>query len=153
MGKKERKPKKKFAETKVGKFLKGQGDGSTFQNIMNLVGGVLPDQGWMGTAQRETALKLIELDIEEMDSITKRWQADMKSDNWISKNVRPWTLITLTIAFLVAMYLDSYVDSFEVAEEWISLLKVLLISVYFAYFGSRGYEKAQTIIGEYKQRL
>lgn len=163
---KPKKPRKKFAETKVGMFLKDKGGGTAFQGILNLVGGVLPDQGWMGIIknivtsdtsltpeERETAVKLIELDVAEMDAVTKRWQADMKSDNWISKNVRPWTLITLTIAFLVAMYLDSYVESFVVDEAWISLLKALLISVYFAYFGSRGYEKAQTIIGEYKQRL
>ena len=91
---KTKKPRKKFAETKVGMFLKDKGGGTAFQGIVNLVGGVLPEQGWMGIIkniittdttltpeERETAVKLIELDVAEMDAVTKRWQADMKSDN------------------------------------------------------------------------
>lgn len=160
-----KKPKKKFEETKVGKFLKGQGT-TTFNDILNLVGGVLPDQGWMGiiknivtsdkelsTAQRETALKLIDLDIQEMDSVSIRWSADMKSDSWLSKNVRPSALIFLTIVTSIFIYLDSSFEFFEIDNAWIDLLKALLMTVYFAYFSSRGYEKAQTIIGNYKKRL
>lgn len=157
----EKKPKKPFKETKVGKFL-----ATTGSDILGIVGDVLPDQGWMGIVknlisrdeklteqERQTALELIQLDIKEMEAITKRWQADMYSDNWLSKNIRPLSLLFLTVMTIALIWVESAVSDFKVDSAWIDLLKTLLITIYFAYFGSRGYEKAQTIIGKYKQRL
>lgn len=162
MGKQRRKDrgeKKPFIETKVGAFLAGTGS-----DILNLVGEVLPDQGWMGIvknlitrdtqlseSQKEMAYRLLEADMAEMRAITGRWEADMSSDNWLSKNVRPASLVFLTIMMVTFIFLDSYGDGFVVEEAWIDLLKTLLITVYFAYFGSRGWEKSQTIVGKYKQ--
>jgi len=157
----DKKPKKPFKETKVGKFLAGTGS-----DILNVVGEILPDQGWMGIvknlittdkaltdSQRETALMLLKADMEEMKSISKRWSSDMASDSWASKNIRPYSLAFLTVMTIALIWVDSAVSDFVVEESWINLLKTLLITVYFAYFGSRGYEKAQTIVGRYKQRL
>ena len=81
----------------------------------------------------------------EMQEISKRWSSDMKSDSWLSKNTRPMTLIFLTISMVAIMLLDSFEIEFSVNSGWVDLLKSLLITVYVAYFGSRGAEKFKKI--------
>ena len=146
------KPKKKFKETKVGKFLKEKAPG-----ILNTVGEFLPDQGGLGIVKnlissdssigpedKEMALKLLDQDIAEMNNISSRWASDMKSDSWLSKNTRPMTLIFLTLAMTMFIVLDSTI-LLEIKDGWVSLLEALLITVYVAYFGSRGAEKITKI--------
>ena len=142
-------PKKKFKDTRVGKFLV-----KAAPNILGVASDLLPDAGVLGmvkqlisndsalpTKDKEEALKLIELDIIEAQEISKRWAADMSSDSYLSKNTRPLTLIFLTVAMVFLIVLDSLNIDFGVNVEWIELLKSLLITVYVAYFGSRGVEK------------
>ncbi len=103
-------PKKKFKETKVGKFLLGK------SGIINVISNILPDQGALGMVKnlidkdedltpqdKETALKLLEQDTIELQEVSKRWSSDMKSDSWLSKNTRPMTLIFLTISLVIFM--------------------------------------------------
>ncbi len=146
--------KKKFNETKVGKFLSKAAPG-----ILDLAGDVLPDAGVFGLVKnlihkdpalpaedKEKALKLLEQDMVEMQEISKRWASDMKSDSWLSKNTRPMSLIFLTVMTVAFIWVDSHESlSFTVEQEWISLLKTLTATVYVAYFGSRGVEKFKTI--------
>ena len=147
-----KKNKKKFKETKVGIFLKEKAP-----TILNTVGEFLPDQGGIGIVKnlisgdstinpkdKETALKLLDQDIAEMNNISDRWNSDMKSDSWLSKNTRPMTLIYLTLAMTIFIVLDSSV-LLEINDGWVSLLEALLITVYVAYFGSRGAEKITKI--------
>jgi hypothetical protein len=147
-----KKKKKKFKETKVGIFLKEKAP-----TILNTVGEFLPDQGGIGIVKnlisgdstinaedKETALKLLDQDIAEMNNISDRWASDMGSDSWLSKNTRPMTLIFLTLAMTIFIVLDSTV-LLEINEGWVSLLEALLITVYVAYFGSRGAEKITKI--------
>ncbi len=144
---------KKFKDTKVGKFLS-----NTAPGILNTVGDVLPDSGVMGLVKnlinketalppedKEKALKLLELDVIEMQEISKRWNSDMKSDSWLSKNTRPMSLIFLTISMVILILLDSFELKFGVNDNWVDLLQTLLVTVYVAYFGSRGAEKFQAI--------
>ena len=77
-------------------------------------------------------------------NITDRWKADMNSDSWLSKNTRPMTLIFLTLAMTIFIVLDSTI-LLEIKDGWVSLLEALLITVYVAYFGSRGAEKITKI--------
>ena len=148
-------PKKKFKDTKVGQFLSKAAPG-----ILGTVGDVLPDQGLLGVVKnliqkedpvvlppedKEKALKLLELDMIEIQEISKRWDSDMKSDSWLSKNTRPMTLIFLTISMVFLILLDSFEIDFSVDSGWVDLLKSLLITVYVAYFGSRGVEKFKSI--------
>ena len=145
--------KKKFKDTKVGRFLASVG--STLGDGM---GDILPDNGFLGMFKRlisqdntltpqdkETALKLIEIDAQELLEVSKRWDSDMQSDSWLSKNVRPITLIYLTLATTIYIVLDSLNIAFDIDEAWIELLKTLLVTIYVAYFGSRGFEKFKKI--------
>ena len=90
-------------------------------------------------------MTLLELDMIEMQEVSKRWDSDMKSDSWLSKNTRPMSLIFLTISMVLLILLDSFEWSFTVSTGWVDLLQTLLVTVYVAYFGSRGAEKFQTI--------
>ena len=146
--------KKKFNETKVGAFLSKAAPG-----ILDLAGDILPDAGVFGLVKnlihkdpmlpaedKEKALKLLEQDMVEMKETTKRWESDMKSDSWLSKNTRPMCLIFLSIMTIAFIWVDSHHEiSFTVEQEWIGLLKTLVTTVYVAYFGSRGVEKYKTI--------
>tara|TARA_R110002096_G_scaffold41971_1_gene113095 strand:+ start:770 stop:1213 length:444 start_codon:yes stop_codon:yes gene_type:complete len=144
--------KKKFKETKVGKFLSNNGS-----NIIETLGDVLPSQGILGIAKaliskdkvlspenKQRALELLKIDIIEMQEVSKKWSSDMKSDSWLSKNTRPLTLIYLTIITSLYILLDSF-DMVAIDGAWIELLKTLLVTIYVAYFGSRGFEKYQAI--------
>ena len=145
--------KKKFSETKLGKFLQKVGS-----SIVDKAEDILPDSGFYGVIKnlistdkqltpqnKETALKLLQMDLVEMQEVSKRWESDMKSDSWLSKNTRPMTLIFLTISTVFIILLDSLNIDFGVNTEWIDLLKSLLITTYVAYFGSRGVEKFKAI--------
>jgi len=145
--------KKKFNETKIGAFLS-----SKAPKILSAIGDVLPDQGTLGLVKnlissdnkikaidKEQAMKLIEQDIAEMKEVSSRWRSDMKSDSWLSKNTRPLALIFLTASAVFMMAVDSFHLQFQVDEAWINLLKTLLVTVYVAYFGSRGAEKITKI--------
>jgi hypothetical protein len=147
--------KKKFKDTKVGKFLVQKGP-----SIIEAVGDVIPDAGVLGIVKKliekedpvvlppqdkETALKLLEQDVIEMQEVSKRWVSDMQSDSWLSKNTRPMALIFLTISMVGLILLDSTALNFDVDISWVDLLKSLLITVYVAYFGSRGVEKFKSI--------
>ena len=79
------------------------------------------------------------------NQITRRWESDMKSDSWLSKNTRPLALVFLTASAVFMMAVDSFHLQFKVDEAWINLLKTLLVTVYVAYFGSRGAEKITKI--------
>jgi len=145
--------KKSFKETKLGQFLSSKGS-----DIVNLVGDTLPNQGLLGVLKnviskddalppedKEKALKLLEMDSIEMQEVSKRWSSDMASDSWLSKNTRPMTLIFLTISMVCLILLDSFNIDFNIDGSWVDLLKSLLVTVYVAYYGSRGAEKFKSI--------
>ncbi len=145
--------KKTFKETKIGAFLANKAP-----KVLAAIGDVLPDQGGLGVVKniissdtkikavdKEEAMRLIELDMQELKEVSSRWRADMKSDSWLSKNTRPLALVFLTVSSVFMMAVDSFHLQFDVDESWINLLKTLLVTVYVAYFGSRGAEKITKI--------
>ena len=145
-------PKKKFKDTKVGKFIIGKNgiasvlaDSIPDKGVLGLVKNLITDDKGLTLQDKETALKLLEIDSQEIQEVSKRWQSDMTSDSWLSKNVRPLTLIYLTLATTIYIVLDSLNIAFDIDQAWIELLKTLLVTIYVAYFGSRGFEKYKKI--------
>mgnify|MGYP003141507790 CR=1 FL=1 len=135
--------KKKFKDTKVGQFLLSKGS-----NIADFVGDALPSEGLLGIVKnviskddtlpiqdKEEALKRLEFDLIEMQEVTKRWVADSKGSK-LTQNVRPLTLIFLTVAFVIGWFLQ--IEELEIVKE-------LLTIVFLAYFGGRSVEKFQKI--------
>lgn len=128
--------KKKFKDTKVGQFLLEKipsvvgslaGDSPVGSVVKALIGG-----SEMSSADKEIALKKLQQEIHEFDGITRRWVADARSGSWLASNVRPLTLIFLTISFVVGWYFQL---------EGLDTVKSLLQIVFMGYFGSRGFEK------------
>lgn len=131
--------KKRFKDTRLGQFLRSKGS-----NIADYVGDVLPSEGLLGVLKnviakdntlppqdKEEALKRLEFDLIEMQEVTKRWVADSKGSK-LTQNVRPLTLVFLTVAFVVGWFLQ--IEELEVVKE-------LLTIVFLAYFGGRSFEK------------
>ena len=139
--------------TRVGDFLRSLNFKKIADVAMNIASGDLKgaveainsDPNALTDAQREYALKLIELDLEDMKGVTQRWASDMNSDSFLSKNVRPITLIFLTVMTMILIVGDSYGINFNVDTEWIELLKTLLVTVFVAYFGGRSFEKTKRL--------
>ena len=142
--------KKLFKNTKVGKFLSTNGS-----SIVDTLGSALPDKGLlaivkklinkqpMPSKDKEIALRLLDQDISEMQEVPKRWSYDLASDNQLSKNVRPLTLIFMTISLILFIFLDSTFIDFQFEDVHIETIKQLCSVVYIAYFGGRSYEKTR----------
>jgi hypothetical protein len=94
-------------------------------------------------ANPDLALKLREIDVREFEAeqkaVSDRWAADMASDSWLSKNIRPMTLIYLLSAYLIMALLDG--AGFHIAEAYVTLLGQWGMLVMAAYFGGRTAEK------------
>lgn len=82
-------------------------------------------------------------DTEAQAQVTERWKADMNSDSFLSKNIRPIVLIYLTFIFTVLSFFDGNIGGFKVATEYIPIFQTLLVTVYGAYFVGRSWEKAK----------
>ena len=76
-------------------------------------------------------------------NITSRWEADLKSDSWLSKNVRPLVLIFLIVCTMLLIFIDAGALNFVVEDKWTDLLQLVLITVIGAYFGGRSLEKVK----------
>ena len=116
--------KKSFKETKVGQFLLGKNS-----KILNVVGDLMPDSGVLGIvknlidkdpemppADKEQAKMILDQEMKEMNEISNRWGYDMKSDNKLSKSVRPLTLIFLTISLFLFIVADSLEIAFNIKQ-------------------------------------
>ena len=113
--------------------------------LVESVGGVLDNVITTDEEKLEAKRKLKEVILSheaEMErNITDRWQADMNSDSWLSKNVRPMVLIFLVVSTVLMIFIDAGTIKFTVEEKWTDLLQLVLITVIGAYFGGRSFEK------------
>ena len=82
-------------------------------------------------------------EVEMEKQISGRWKADMNSDSWLSKNVRPMILIFLVVSTVLMIFIDAGTIQFTVEQKWTDLLQLVLITVIGAYFGGRSFEKSK----------
>jgi hypothetical protein len=75
----------------------------------------------------------------EQTNLTERMQADMASDSWLSKNIRPLTLIYILVAYLILAILDAAL--IDIADSFVELLGQWGMLVMSFYFGGRTLEK------------
>jgi len=115
--------------------------------LVESVGGVLDNVITTDEEKLEAKRKLKELilshEAEMEKNITDRWTADMNSDSWLSKNVRPLVLIFLIVCTMLLIFIDAGALKFTVEEKWTDLLQLVLITVIGAYFGGRSIEKVR----------
>ena len=113
--------------------------------LVESVGGVLDNLTTSKEEKLEAKRKMKELiknhEAKMEENITNRWTADMNSDSWLSKNVRPLVLIFLVVCTMLMIFIDAGTIKFTVEEKWTDLLQLVLITVFGAYFGGRSFEK------------
>ena len=113
--------------------------------LVDSVGGVIDNLVTTDEEKLDAKRKLKEMimnhEVQMEKNITDRWTADMNSDSWLSKNVRPMVLIFLIICTMLLIFIDAGAVKFEVEEKWTDLLQLVLITVIGAYFGGRTAEK------------
>ena len=111
------------------------------------VGGVIDNLHTSKEEKLEAERKIKEIianyEVEMEKNITSRWEADLKSDSWLSKNVRPMVLIFLIVCTMLLIFIDAGAIKFNVKDSYIDLLQLVLITVIGAYFGGRSFEKVK----------
>ena len=116
-------------------------------DLVKGIGGVVDNLHTSAEEKLEAERKIKELianyQVEMEKNITARWEADLKSDSWLSKNVRPMVLIFLIVCTMLLIFIDAGALNFEVKSSWVDLLQLVLITVIGAYFGGRSIEKVK----------
>jgi len=120
--------------------------------IGGLIGNILPEAGKIidnlhtsGEEKMAARQKMEELIVSAeqaaQQEVSARWDADMKSDAWLPKNIRPVTLIFLTAVFVILSVFDGNLGEFSIGEAYVPVYQTLLMTVYAAYFAGRSIEK------------
>ena len=116
-------------------------------DLIKSVGGVVDNLTTSKEEKLEAVRKIKELianyEVEMEKNITARWEADLKSDSWLSKNVRPMVLIFLIVCTMLLIFIDAGAINFNVKDSYVDLLQLVLITVIGAYFGGRSLEKVK----------
>tara|TARA_Y100000004_G_scaffold111141_1_gene124774 strand:- start:932 stop:1363 length:432 start_codon:yes stop_codon:yes gene_type:complete len=139
--------KNKIKDTKLGQWLKDKAP-----NVLDTVADLLPDQGGLGVVKNlldkepgvdpAEAKAKIDAEVEFQNNVTERWKSDMGSDVKLAKLIRPVTLIALMSMFMLTMIADSMDEwPFNVKDSYVSLLEILMLTSFGAYFAGRTIEK------------
>ena len=139
--------KKTIKNTKLGAWLKEKAP-----NILSVAGDLLPDSGGLGVVKNlisqdkgidpAEAEAKINAEIEFQKNVTERWKADMNREVKLAKMIRPVTLICLMAMFMITMMIDSMDNvAFNVKDSYVSLLELLMLTAFGAYFAGRTIEK------------
>lgn len=137
---------KPLKETKVGQWLREKAP-----SVLDVVGDVLPDRGVLGVVKnlvdKDPTLDsaefqaLIEAELRAQENVTERWKADAASDVKLAKLIRPVMLIVLCLFYMILTVWDGVDPQFVPPEKYISLLEILMLTVFGAYFAGRTVEK------------
>ena len=141
--------RKKIKDTKLGKWLKDKAP-----NILDTVGDLLPDSGGLGVVKNlldkddsvdpAEAKAILDAEVQFQNNVSERWKADMSSDVKLAKYIRPVTLIALMLMFMGTMVMDSLDNlPFNVKDSYVSLLEILMLTSFGAYFAGRTIEKSR----------
>tara|TARA_R100001369_G_scaffold74925_1_gene103713 strand:- start:534 stop:989 length:456 start_codon:yes stop_codon:yes gene_type:complete len=146
------KPKKKFKETRVGQFLANvapdllgaASDLLPDAGVLKMVGKLIKGDSGITPQNKEEALKLLEIDIVEMQELTKRLEAD--NEHTITRLIRPVTFGCMFILFLAMVFFDGNIGEFNINPLYIPVIQSLFGTMTIFYFGSRGIEKVMKTI-------
>ena len=141
--------RKKIKDTKLGSWLKKAAPG-----VLDKVADLLPDQGGLGIVKNlldnepsvdpAEAKAMLDAEVQFQNNVSERWRADMSSDVKLAKLIRPVTLIALMSMFMLTMVLDSLDNlPFNVKDSYVSLLEILMLTAFGAYFAGRTIEKSK----------
>ena len=139
----------KIKDTKLGGWLRGKAP-----KVLDMVGELLPDKGALGLVKNmldkepdvdpAEAKAMLDAEVQFQNNVSERWKADMGSDVKLAKYIRPVTLIALMFMFMGTMVMDSLDNlPFNVKDSYVSLLEILMLTSFGAYFAGRTIEKSR----------
>jgi|TARA_R110002060_G_scaffold11740_3_gene16875 hypothetical protein len=120
--------------------------GGVIKEIGNVIDKLTTTEEEKLEIKKQLQIILEEADNNAQQQVTDRWNADMNSDSWLAKNIRPLVLVFLTFVFSLLAFTDGNIGDFKIAKEYIPIFQTLLVTVYGAYFVGRTWEKAKSII-------
>ena len=117
------------------------------------VGNIIDDLHMSGEEKAEAKQKLenilIAAEQAAQAQVSARWEADMKHGSWLSKNIRPLTLVFLTFVFTILSVFDGNLtiagEAFTIGAAYVPVYQTLLMTVYAAYFAGRSIEKVKQV--------
>ena len=129
-------------------LLKGLGSllgGDTIKDVGNIIDNLHTSEDEKLEAKQKLESLLIQAEQTAQTQVSQRWEADMKHGSWLSKNIRPITLIFLTGVFVILSVFDGNLGEFTICESYVPVYQTLLITVYGAYFAGRSIEKVRKV--------
>jgi hypothetical protein len=119
----------------------GKVGGGIAEKISNIIDKHTYSKEEKAILEKQITEVFVEAEADIQKNVSERWRYDLSSDSWLSKNVRPLTLIFLVVSATVLIFIDAGFIKFEVKDKWVDLLQLTLITVISAYFGGRSFEK------------
>ena len=119
--------------------------GDTIKDIGNVIDNLHTSGEEKAEAKQKLESLLIQAEQAAQTQVSQRWEADMKHGSWLSKNIRPITLIFLTGVFVILSVFDGNLGEFTIGESYVPVYQTLLITVYGAYFAGRSIEKVRKV--------
>lgn len=101
---------------------------------------------------QEYNTELAEMISKEQEQLTERHRIDMASDSWLSKNIRPLSLIFILLLYTFFSISSGNLGAFKVQDEFIKLIGTWGMVIMSFYFGGRSFEKITTIIKKRKDQ-
>ena len=120
--------------------------GGVIKEIGNVIDKLTTTEEEKLEIKKQVQIILEEADNNAQQQVTDRWNADMNSDSWLAKNIRPLVLVYLTFVFSLLAFTDGNIGEFKIAKEYIPIFQTLLVTTYGAYFVGRSWEKGKSII-------
>jgi hypothetical protein len=133
----------------LGKIV-GSGASTIVESIGNTVDKFITTDKEREQLKQELIKTVLDNQTIMEQELTKRLQADMVSDSWLSKNIRPMVMLFVLALYSLFSVLDGNIGNFKINSSYIELLGQWGIVIMSFYFGSRGFEKVFTIINNKK---
>lgn len=127
----------------------GGGGKAILDSTSNLIDNIVTSKEERGELKNKFTGLVQDFQLKYQEELTKRHSADMNSDSWWSKNIRPLSLAYLLGVISILAVTDGNIGEFEITTAYIDLFKSLLLMVFSFYFGSRAIEKVTESIGKY----
>ena len=119
--------------------------GDTIKDVGNIIDNLHTSKEEKAEAKQKMEEILAAAEQAAQAQVSARWEADLKHGSWLSKNIRPLTLIFLTAIFTILSIFDGNVGEFTIGEAYVPVYQTLLMTVYAAYFAGRSIEKVKKV--------
>lgn len=119
--------------------------GDTIKDVGNIIDNLHTSGEEKAAAKQALEKVLAEAEQAAQAQVSARWEADMKHGSWLSKNIRPLTLIFLTFVFTILSVFDGNLGEFTIGSAYVPVYQTLLMTVYAAYFAGRSIEKVRKV--------